>query len=139
MALYWIYRVNGGEVVGVARNDPTGNYNANYQAHVYNPSAPDGEDMNQPKIWTGTELRNATAQEISDFATYQAEDENLQQRIDAIEWLKNHSVVRKALKSAFEVVLEELNILRTEHSLPDRTLAQFLTAWENKVNAGDHD
>jgi len=43
------------------------------------------------------------------------------------------------LRAALLVIMDEINILRAQHSLPDRTITQFKNAVKGKINAGDAD
>lgn len=45
----------------------------------------------------------------------------------------------QALRALVKVLIDEINILRAQHSLPDRTLAQAKTAIQNAIDAGDVD
>ena len=45
----------------------------------------------------------------------------------------------QALRALVKVLLDEVNILRAQHSLADRTLAQAKTAIQNAINNGDVD
>ena len=38
-----------------------------------------------------------------------------------------------AMKAFVELIIDELNILRTQHGLPDRTMAQFKTAMKGII------
>ncbi len=42
----------------------------------------------------------------------------------------------RVLRAFAEVVMDEINILRSEHNLIDRTLSQLVTAIKNKIDAG---
>jgi len=43
------------------------------------------------------------------------------------------------LRSLILILIDEFNILRTLHSLPDRTLSQLKTSIKNRIDAGDAD
>jgi len=43
------------------------------------------------------------------------------------------------LRALSEIIRREINILRGQHSLPDRTLAQLKTAIKNAIDDGDVD
>jgi hypothetical protein len=43
---------------------------------------------------------------------------------------------KRVLKAFAEVVVDEINILRGQHALADRTLSQLVTAIKNKIDAG---
>jgi hypothetical protein len=44
-----------------------------------------------------------------------------------------------ALRALCEIIISELNILRTTHSLADRTLAQLKSSIQSKIDSGDVD
>lgn len=43
------------------------------------------------------------------------------------------------LRALADIIKDEINILRAEHSLPDRTLEQLKTAIENRIDSGNVD
>lgn len=43
------------------------------------------------------------------------------------------------LRAFADIIKDEINILRGQHGLPDRTLSQLKTAIKNKVDSGDVD
>jgi hypothetical protein len=140
MARYWRYRKNGGEVDGMA--DASGYWDGDdpdFFGVLADPSTPDGASLVPQKIWTGSVVRNATAPEIANFATAEATDDNLIHRKKANDYISVHPTTRKALKSLVKVIIAEINVLRAQHSLADRTLAQALTAIEAEIGGGDQD
>ncbi len=96
--------------------------------------------VGQPvKYWELTGGTNAEGQEIVDLKS-QAE----QDAIDAAEAAARETAGRENAKTEFddlwllrafaEVVVDEINLLRAEHSLPARTPAQLRTALRNKID-----
>jgi len=49
---------------------------------------------------------------------------------------KNEFDAQRVLKAIAELLVDEFNILRALHALPDRTFAQLRTAIRNKIDAG---
>lgn len=47
---------------------------------------------------------------------------------------KNEIDNKRVLRAFAEVVVDEINILRAQHSLADRTLSQLVTAIKNKID-----
>lgn len=48
---------------------------------------------------------------------------------------KNEIDSKRVLRAFAEVVVDEINILRGQHALADRTLSQLVTAIKNKIDA----
>lgn len=138
MAVF-LYRINGGEVFGVSTT--TAAYSQLTDpllTFVDSPSTPDGENLAGPKIFIApSTVRNATAPEIAIFATARAFDLNVTQKQDAQDAIDVGPVTRKTLKALILVLIEEINTLRSLHSLPDRTLSQAVTAIKSKISNED--
>lgn len=141
--MIFLYRINGGQVLGVSVNasayagiDPT------YFATITDPPEPNGIDLSIPKIYDGTNLRNATAAEITNFTTAAATDLNLQNRAAAIGLLQTNLINRKILGAIVGLTVQQLNVLRaqaTNPTLSPLTQSQVVTAIENSINAGTFD
>lgn len=114
--------------------------------------------------WTGTEtiickwysvITQPTDQEINDasndlttingqvFSAWYAEHGGnavSTLRREAKEALDNQTADTNALIRALAfVVMDEINILRAQHSMADRTAAQLRTTIKNKIDSGDAD
>jgi hypothetical protein len=135
----FLFRTNGGEVLGVSvvantytsLTDPLLDF-------VVNPATPDGADLATPKIFISpSTVRDATAPEIANFPVARAFDLNVTQKQEAEDLVDVQVVFRKTFKALALVLLDEINILRTLHSLPDRTLAQAVTAIKGKISNED--
>ena len=162
--MIYLYRKNGNKVIGASIDNSTyDSVNSTYYGTIIDPAIPDGGDLSVPKIVDGSSIRNATAPEIANFAVAEAADANLQNRESAISSIDNNVVQKKVLQAITSVIVDELNTLRqwemsfkTEvaaatslanlqtrvaglPNLPDRTLAQAVTAVRAKINAGDVD
>jgi hypothetical protein len=140
--MVFLYRINGGEVLGVSTSaNAYQGVDSTYFATATDPAAPDGVDLSTPKIWDGTKIRNATQAEVSNFPTARTADQNLIDRGKAIEWLQSNPVQRKILRALVSVLVDEINILRTQPttSFSARTNAQAFTAIINKINSGSFD
>jgi hypothetical protein len=72
--MQFLYRINGGEVSIVSTEAITGHDPA-YFATVTDPLLPDGAGLAPPKIHVSGTVRNATAEEIANFAVAQDADE----------------------------------------------------------------
>jgi len=132
MAIF-LFRVNGGEVSGTSVD-----LNAYVGVPVLfstitNPTLPDGADISVPKILDGTTVRNATAPEIANFAVALAADQNTIDKQIAQDFIDVDPTRRKAFKAVALTLIDEINILRALHSLPDRTLAQAVTTIKAKI------
>lgn len=154
---FYLYRVNGGEVLGMSVNGypsiPSD------LAQVENPTAPDGATLAPKKIFSGGALRNATAEEIAGFPALEAADEMAKTKTTVKLFLDDGDRRNLLSRAIAELIVDELNIIRgwtvsfkaevaaattladlktrvaTLSSLSDRTKAQVLTAIKNKVDA----
>lgn len=142
-----LYRLNGGQALAISSDNATfDTRDTTFYGVVIDPAMPDGENVNG-KIVVGTTLRNATAGELAAFATAEATDTNLQQRVIAIVELDTDPVRRKVLRGIVSVLIDELNLIRAKVSntanpaqpMPARTLSQARTAIINTINGGTVD
>jgi hypothetical protein len=135
----FLFRINGGEVQGVSV--AAGTYASNADPlldFVDGPATPDGEGLSTPKIFISpSTVRNATAPEIANFAVARDFDFNVTNKQTAEGLVDVQIVFRKTFKALALVLLDEINILRTLHSLPDRTLSQAVTAIKGKISNED--
>lgn len=162
MADHFLYRKNGGQVVGLSVNAYSG-FNATYYDTAANPALPDGKDLGTPKLFAAGTVRNATAPEIANFSVAQAADEMLQARQEASDLLDTAYPIAKLHRAVLLLVLDELNVLRAwitdfkadvsgaatlaalktavaaDADLPARTNAQLVAAIRSKLSAGTAD
>ncbi len=135
----FLYRINGGEVLGVSINAAA--YASNTDPlldFVDAPATPDGEALVPSKIFIApSTVRAATAPEIASFPVAEAFDLNVAQKQEAEDLVDTQVVFRKTFKALALVLLDEINILRMLHSLPDRTLSQAVTAIKGKISNED--
>lgn len=151
MATTVLYRLNGGEVKGISIADPWPLFPDAFFGKVVDPPTPDGGNLSPRKIYDGTDMRNATAAEITNFAVAESDDENLQARTLAKDLLDEARSVAtiKAIKALIELLVDDLNILRqqfntttaesaqlTTTTFPDRTVALVKTGLKNKLDSG---
>lgn len=140
MAKRFLYRKNGGEVLRATIDDTVwSGIDSTYYGIVSDPTAPDGEDLVPTKIFDAGSIRNATQPEIDSFPTHKDTDDNLIQRTAADTRLDSGISDAKLIKALAAVVMDEINILRAQHGLADRNLAQLKTAIKNKLATGDAD
>jgi hypothetical protein len=141
MAVY-LFRINGGQVLGVSIDATAyAGIDTSFFSTISNPPTPNGTDLSIPKIWDGTNLRNATAAEITSFATAATTDANLQARVAAIHRLQTDPIFRKALSAIVDVTVQQLNVLRAAviPALSPITKAQAINAIVNAINSGADD
>jgi len=144
MPLTYLYRKNGGQVLGASVDgvDSYAQMDTQFFATVDDPAIPDGGDLIPSKIFDDTDtevaIRNADASELANFDTSEAADDLLIERRSAKD-LMDAGINRKTLRSLVEVIISELNILRALHSLPNRTLAQAVNAIKSKIDSGSND
>lgn len=148
MATTVLYRINGGEVYKISTNGQTfADRNTAYWGMLTDPSLPDGTNVRDEtgalrvlgfaKIWDGTDVRNATQAEIDGFVTSEADDDKLQDRDAARDLFQTHPRFRKLLIAFADIIRDEINILRSQHGLPDRTLTQLKNAINNRMSEND--
>ena len=87
----------------------------------------------------GSRVIDYTAQEIIDYDAAVLAASVASTRTGAKAYMDNFGEVDLILRSLAETIRGELNVLRSLHSLPDRTKAQLKTAIKNKVDSGDAD
>ena len=137
----FIYRINGGEVMSIASS--AGSYldvSDPFLSGIANPTLPDGPRLHPPKIFIAPNtVRNATQQEIDGFIVAHGQDDNLRARVDAKDLLDQDLKFRKILKSLLSVVLDEVNILRQELNLTERTMTQLRNKIASRIDSGDVD
>lgn len=68
-----------------------------------------------------------------------AEAQELGIRTGSIGHVNNFEDIGLLMRALVEVIRDEINILRTEHSLADRTLQQMKTKIIDEINSGDVD
>lgn len=139
--MIFIYRTNGGEVESITASENAYLDIKNpFLSGVVDPVLPDGPRPHPPKIFVSPNIvRNATSQEIEGFAVARSQDSNLKARIDAKNLLEQDLKFRKILKSLLSVFLDEINILRQQHTLTERTMAQLRNAMTSRIDSGDVD
>ena len=94
----------------------------------------------QEIIDAGNDLTTVNGQVFSEWLAEHGGDPILTLRREAQEALDAQNSRIEALIRAFALVMvDEINLLRTEHSLADRTAAQLRTAIKNKIAAGEAD
>lgn len=129
---FWEYRTNGGQfarasAASIAPRD-------SFHSVVESPTLELSEgDMaaNATYMWDGTKFRKGSAGEIAAFATAEAADKVSEAKSVA----KTAFVTKRELVAFVELLIDEINILRSQHSLANRTKTQFVTAFNNKVDA----
>jgi hypothetical protein len=99
----------------------------------------DPQPTEQEIIDAGNDLTTVNGQVFSEWYAENGGDATLTLRrkaADALDKISDNEALIRAL--AF-VVLDEINLLRAEHSLASRTPAQLRTAIKAKIAAGDAD
>ena len=140
-----VYRLSSGEVLTV-NESPIG-YPPNYFGFVTDTIAPDGLEiydsennrriLGYAKIYSGGVFRNATQEEIDTFLPAAIDDKNQKEANRAIEYFQNDPRFRRVMIAFASIIVDEINILRSEHGLPDRTLEQLKTAIQNRISKDD--
>ena len=137
-----LYRISSGEVIAISTEDNPYTGNPDIFAVISNATYPDGTTFSKrvlgaAKILDGTVIRNATQSEIDAFQAAAIDDRNIKDAAEAIEYLQTDAKIRRILTAFADIIVSEINILRSEHGLPDRTLSQLKTAIENRISKDD--
>jgi len=133
--MWYLYRENSGELHGISVNQYTTIPSIFLQVEDPTVTATDGE-----RIYDGVEVRTATPAEITGFIAFRLEDEKTKTRSSAITSLgKVDDQAGQLLRALALVVLDEVNILRSQHALAPRTANQIKTAIQNKITNKDAD
>lgn len=116
MALSFLYRKNGGQVLGVTTVEvPYPGINGTYFGIVTSPALPDGDNLSPAKIAVGSPVdtvRNATAPEQAAWPAAEAADDNLIARTEAILQFEGKLSDAKSRRVMIDVILDEINALR---------------------------
>lgn len=82
-------------------------------------------------------IRNAIQSEIDTFSSAELNDDNQLDADQAKELIRTHPTFRKIFIAFVDIIKDEINILRTQHSLPTRTLSQLKTQLLSKISKDD--
>ena len=99
----------------------------------------DPQPTEQEIIDAGNDLTTVNGQVFSEWYAENGGDATLTLRKRASDLLDKVNDSEALLRALVLVMVDEINILRAEHSLADRTAAQVRTAIKNKLNSGDAD
>ena len=142
--MVFVYRKNGGQVVAtvITFGDVAAFCDSTYFAATADePPQPDGNDLSIPKIWDGTNVRNATAAEITAFATAATTDDAIRTRAVGVGTILNDPAFRKIFGALLDLLVNQFNQVRTQPTTAFAaiTKAQARTAWLNAINDGSND
>lgn len=150
-----LYRKNGGEVLKISlRNQGFSDANTTYFGVLTSPGFPDGMDI-QENLGDGSlglrrqlgfakfadvggdSVRNATQPEIDAWAGNETTDRNLLDKERARVQIEDSPIDRKVFRALGKLLVQEFNILRSLHGLPDRTIIQLSNALSNALSEDD--
>lgn len=137
--MYILYRKNGGEILSASTDQNYIGIDSIYFAVLIDPNIINGLDLSIKKIWDGTNVRNALNGEITNFVTAKNIDDNLIARQLAKDNIDIAFINRKAFRALIDVLLAEINTLRTQLSFAPRTMTQAITAIKSKIDSGIYD
>jgi hypothetical protein len=100
---------------------------------------PSPQPTEQEIIDAGNDLTTVNGQVFSEWYAEHGGDATLTLRKRASDLLDNVNYNEALIRALAFVILDEINLLRAEHSLADRTQAQLRTAIKAKIAAGDAD
>jgi hypothetical protein len=144
-----LYRISSMEVTDISSTNNTfgGYVQSGEFAVLIDPPLSDGTECRQnnadyrvfgyAKINDSGTVRNATQAEIDTFAPAQIDDRNQRDAGRSLNHLKTDPNLRRIITAFAAIMVSEINILRSEHGLPDRTLSQLKTAIENRISKDD--
>jgi len=143
-----LYRISSNEVYKISEENDIFAFDVSDQLAVATSvSTPDGDAtwdtsgnlrvLGYSKILDGTTVRNATQEEIDTFAAFEAEDRNIKEADQATAYFQNDPRIRRIMIAFADILVSEINILRAEHGLSDRTLQQLKTAIINRISKDD--
>jgi hypothetical protein len=142
-----LYRISSGEVIGISATDSQFEMYGIEFGVLTNPTISDGTDFRDPnndyrvlgysKINDNGTIRNASQQEIDTFRPSQINDNNIKEALMAVQQFNTDPNLRRILTAFAAILVEEINILRNQHGLSDRTLQQLKTAIENRIDKDD--
>jgi hypothetical protein len=147
-----LIRRSSGEVIKISlKGQSFADADPNYWEVQTDPPLPDGNkvrddsgielgplrELGFAKIWDGADVRNATQGEIDGFVGSQDNDEKNEDADRARELLNVHPQFRKVLIAFADIIRSEINVLRQQHGLPERTLSQLKTAMLNRIDRDD--
>ena len=143
-----LYRISSNEVLKISEADDLfTEFKSSFKEVAENITCPDGTDVISPsgerrilgyvKILDGTVVRNATQEEINTFAASETDDDNIRQASEATSYFQQDPKLRRILTAFADIIVSEINILRSEHGLANRTLSQLKTAIINRIDKDD--
>jgi hypothetical protein len=143
MALRFMYRISGGEVLVASTTQDFAERDATRFGVLTDPTLTDGADMAVKKIaipGTNT-VRNATAGEITTMATALAAELLADRRAAAKAVLDASTATGQILRAIIEGTVSQLNVIRADPqiALPDITYAQLRIFIQKKLDSGDVD
>jgi hypothetical protein len=131
--MYYRYRKNGGEVLGKSVEDV-------WQDSTYIGVFSTEVDLDlSSSLWCGgSGIRVATQEEINAFPSKKAEDtlaEQISSAKDVVDGGNQHKAgVPRMLRGFVSLMLQEINLLRVNAGLPERTAAQLKDALKTKLD-----
>ena len=145
-----LYRISSGEVMEISTSNKTESdfgMSSTYFGVLTDPPFTDGTQWLGPnyesrlfgyaKINDNSTIRNATQEEIDGFLLAAVGDRNQQQADRAKVYFQNDPEFRRIMNAFADILVSEINILRAEHGLADRTLSQLKTAIINRISKDD--
>ena len=143
-----LYRKSSNECTQISlTNSLFNNYSSAYFGVLTDPPFPDGTDtqdsngdycvLGYSKINDNGTVRNATQNEIDTFEGFEQDDNNQIEASKVVEYFQNDPRFRRIMIAFAAILVDEFNILRTEHGLADRTLLQLKTAIINRISKDD--
>lgn len=142
-----LYRISSGEVCDISVSDSQFlEFDATYFGVLTDPPFPDGNEWRTPqgtrglgytKINDNGTVRNATQQEIDGFDLYVESDENARIAENAKSLMQNDPKYRRIFIALIKELVDQLNVLRAQHGLPQIDYSQAFNAIRNRISADD--
>ena len=131
---FYLYRKNGGQVLAASVQEA-------WTEDDYLSVFEDAQNLDlSTAYWcNGSQIREATAEEIAAFDGKVIEDQIAKDRLvakDIADALANYrQALPRVLQALASLMLQEINTLRTALSLPTYTAQQFKTALKNQIDS----
>ena len=133
MSLFFLYRLNGGEVLSVSTSS-LAPYSA-YFSEIQDPGQPDGSNLVPPKIRLAGDVVNATQEQIDNFAVAAAEDDLAALVVHHKDAISDPTLGQPSTRGILSVLVDRINELRVIGLLDPITLADQVEDLETYLDS----
>lgn len=138
---YICYEEDGGsyQVITEKHYSVNGNHPAASSGNCMKIDRPTFNALTKYHVVDEGAVREMTQPEKDAFDAVEAEAQDTAMRNDAKAPMDDLNSMALIIRALADIIREEINILRAEHSLSPRTLQQLKTAIKNKIDSGEVD